>query len=168
MNTKVCDYCGKEFIADSRNFKRQRFCSRKDGNSCQKKNWKKENLKRYKKTTRLYNKKRRSDPEYRKKDLAATKAWAMSPNGRYSCYKSGAKERNLSFNLTFEEFMQYWNKKCSYCNCKIDGIGLDRLINSEGYSKENVSPCCITCNNMKKDLDRETFISKCKKIIDND
>jgi len=36
--------------------------------------------------------------------------------------------------------------------------GIDRKINSRGYTPDNSLPCCRTCNFMKKDMDYQTFV----------
>ena len=87
-----------------------------------------------------------------------------TPKGRFNSYKCGARIRGLIFNLTLNEFMEYWQKPCSYCGGEIKTIGLDRVNNSLGYIKENIISCCIICNNMKKNLTAGIFLQQCRKI----
>lgn len=87
-------------------------------------------------------------------------------NSRFTRYKSQAKIRNLSFNLTFEQFIEFWNKPCFYCGTHIEGIGLDRLDNNIGYELNNCVPCCLMCNIMKNNQSQKDFINKCKIISD--
>ena len=86
------------------------------------------------------------------------------PRRCYYEYKSGAKRRKLSFNLTFKEFTTFWQQPCYYCGENIKTIGLDRVDNSLGYSLNNVVPCCTKCNRMKMKEDRTSFIERCSKI----
>ena len=86
--------------------------------------------------------------------------------GRFKCYKSGAKQRNIEFSLTFEEFEKYWNNKCYYCEEKIDGVGIDRVDNSIGYLNDNIVACCGICNKMKLTMTKDMFINKCKIIYE--
>lgn len=68
---------------------------------------------------------------------------------KYKTYIKAAKERNLSFNITIEEFKTFWQLNCFYCNIEIKTIGLDRVDNSTGYELKNIVPCCRHCNYMK-------------------
>lgn len=95
----------------------------------------------------------------------ATRKQAKTPKGKYVEYKSGAKKRGFIFTLTFDEFMVFWNKNCFYCGDTIDGIGLDRVDSSTGYSVENVESCCFRCNKMKATDSYSSFIERCRKII---
>lgn len=88
----------------------------------------------------------------------------QSPKGRFVNYISGAKERGLSFELTFEEFMLFWQQPCYYCNDPVKTIGLDRVDSSRGYVLTNVVACCETHNKGKSDLSQEEFIVACNKV----
>ena len=88
----------------------------------------------------------------------------QTPKGRYIMIRKSAKKRGYGFSLTMDEFMAFWNKPCFYCEDPINGIGLDRINNSEGYEIKNVVPCCQTCNLMKLVASSEDFINQCRKI----
>ena len=88
-----------------------------------------------------------------------------NPLIRYDHYKSGAKKRNIKFNLTEEQFYSFWQKSCTYCGDKIETIGLDRINSEKGYDMSNVVPCCATCNWMKIDKSTEDWIVHIKKIL---
>ena len=79
----------------------------------------------------------------------------------YSCCKNGAKTRNLEFNLTFEQFMTFWQKPCHYCGSPTKG-GLDRMDNAKGYFMDNVVACCWRCNDMKNNMSYKEFINHSK------
>ena len=89
------------------------------------------------------------------------------PRYRYYDYKKKALQRNLAFDITFEEFQDYWNKPCHYCNDLVDGIGIDRVDNEIGYVSGNTVSCCTTCNFMKRATPYAEFIDKCIKISNN-
>lgn len=69
---------------------------------------------------------------------------------------------------------------CSYCgaspsNSRKDGCsdfvlkynGLDRIDSSIPYKKNNVTPCCWECNQIKLDLSLDRFLDRCCKIYKN-
>ena len=88
------------------------------------------------------------------------KKYQQTPNGRYQTYKSRAKRKGWDFGYTLEDFHNMFdNTTCHYCGDKIVGIGIDRLDNKLGYTKENTVPCCTTCNNMKYIYDHDFFIN---------
>ena len=107
------------------------------------------------------------------------KSGESTGNYLYHQYKSKAKHRNLVFEISKEEFFLLTQQHCFYCHskpstiCKIRGgygafiyNGLDRLINSKGYVKENVVSCCPTCNFMKAKLELDVFMQKIFKIAE--
>lgn len=63
---------------------------------------------------------------------------------------------------------------CTYCNSVInwntknnDRYNLDRMDNSKGYTKDNLTVCCWICNNTKSNrFTHEEFI-KLKPILTN-
>lgn len=81
----------------------------------------------------------------------------------YQSYKRSAKERNLEFHLTYEQFVEkFWGKVCFYCGANSSGI--DRLDSSKGYIYGNMVTCCTQCNYMKRDYTKEEFINQCIRI----
>jgi len=89
------------------------------------------------------------------------------PHRRYNVYFHGAKQRNIIFNLSFNQFLTFWNKPCSYCNSEIKGVGIDRVDNNIGYEINNCVPCCEICNRMKLKLSLSDFLSHIQKIINH-
>ena len=82
---------------------------------------------------------------------------------RYSAYRLGAIGRNLTFELTLQEFNNIIDKPCYLCS--YDGIvGIDRKDNKKNYTVENSNPCCFTCNRMKGDLEFDIFIEKIQAV----
>jgi hypothetical protein len=96
----------------------------------------------------------------------------------YAQYRLHALRRNYEWSLNREEFLQLTKQDCVYCGseprtiCKpTNGCfgeyiynGLDRLVNSIGYTIENCVPCCARCNKMKGVMSSAEFIEHCKKV----
>lgn len=96
--------------------------------------------------------------------------------GSYNHMKDGVirtnkkRNRNLSFELTYEDFLDFTKiKNCYYCNKQLiwnahTGLGryksnLDRKDSNMGYSKQNCVACCSECNYMKnKYFSSEEFL----------
>lgn len=87
------------------------------------------------------------------------KDYELTPAGKYYWYKSRAKRRKIEYKLSYEEFVQFWQKSCHYCGGVINTVGLDRVDNSKGYEIDNIVPCCWNCNDMKSNLTTKEFIS---------
>jgi hypothetical protein len=106
--------------------------------------------------------------ENREAILARQKIFQEKNAERYAYRrnKDGAKSRNILFFLSFEEYMQYWQKPCEYCGADIATIGLDRVDNTGNYEMGNIVPCCVLCNRMKANRPLEVFIGQCKKIYE--
>lgn len=85
----------------------------------------------------------------------------------YERYKINAERRNLEFKISKNEFNETLLKKCFYCgNTNISNqIGIDRIINDQGYHLPNMVSCCKICNKMKKKYESNEFITKIKNII---
>lgn len=101
---------------------------------------------------------------------AFQRAHHQTPKGKYSMYKRASKRRGGAgnfFNITFDEFMTFWQKPCSYCNDEIKTVGLDRVNNDIGYIMLNLISCCHKCNIMKHTQTQEQFFSTCEKITKN-
>lgn len=92
---------------------------------------------------------------------------SQSPKGRYGSYVQNAKADNRLFELSFEQFMTFWQRPCTYCGLEIETIGLDRADNSKGYILDNVAPCCGRCNKMKLKFSVSDFIRHCERIVKN-
>lgn len=99
---------------------------------------------------------------------------AAAINSIYKEYKDGAKYRKLNFDINIELFSKLIKKNCSYCNCTPKTVkktstynfkynGIDRINNKKGYTKNNVTTCCIDCNKAKWMLTKNEF----KKLITN-
>jgi hypothetical protein len=89
-------------------------------------------------------------------------------------YAAGARMRGISFDLSFEDFVEVVQKACRYCgrSCvssqsaytkrsaeRFAYTGIDRLNNSIGYSKENSVSCCAICNKSKGTMSEIDFLN---------
>jgi len=93
-------------------------------------------------------------------------------------YKQGAKERNIAFTLSKEDFKQITKQNCYYCGIEPKQIrkdrlhlngdyvhnGIDRLDSSRGYILENCVPCCKVCNYAKRNMSVNDFLNWIKKV----
>jgi hypothetical protein len=151
-----CHYCGSETIKSSGSISRRNSCGCQQRNSSE---WKS------------------VGPQ--------TKPWQL-PSGRSAKnnlmyqYKRGAKKRNLSYELTDEEFDELIVGDCHYCGDETPATamgqgktsgdfkytGIDRLDNTKGYVRYNCVSCCWRCNNMKGKSSEGEFISQIKKIYE--
>ena len=95
-------------------------------------------------------------------------------------YKSNARQRNIKWNLTDEQFKNLITQNCHYCGAephfrktttykqnkeKVNGI--DRINSLDYYHIKNVVPCCMKCNKMKMDLSEKDFRQHIAKIYNH-
>lgn len=115
-------------------------------------------------------------PEIAAKNNKSTKRWlnknkeaqkiyryklARTPQRRFNMSKRHAiKDRNLLWEISFEQYSKLISLPCYYCNKELNqtGCGLDRLNNRLGYITENVVPCCKECNFIKGNLEQAGFV----------
>lgn len=103
-----------------------------------------------------------------------------SINSLYSKYKVSAKKRALEFKIKKEHFKLLTSSNCYYCDSIPKAIikipnsrqgyiynGVDRKINSLGYTEDNVVPCCKRCNFLKSNVDIEDFLLVIRTIYRN-
>lgn len=81
----------------------------------------------------------------------------------YRRYIKSAEKRGIEFELSLHEFVPLLTQPCKYCGDP-EPLGIDRIINEEGYKTNNVAPCCTTCNRMKMQHSVIDFIEHCYKI----
>lgn len=93
-------------------------------------------------------------------------------------YKTGAKERELRWELSDEYFKKLTSSNCFYTGKEPSSLskaesgeiylynGIDRLDSYLGYTVENCVPCCKEVNKMKMDLPLERFYELCKVVSD--
>lgn len=117
---------------------------------------------------------------------ANTPAPNRKPNGYASLramfhgYKNGARDRNLCFELSWNDFQQITSQPCHFCGAvkgntysarktasPFRGSGIDRYDNTLGYTIENSVPCCTTCNFLKGTIHGDKFIELCRTVANN-
>jgi hypothetical protein len=86
------------------------------------------------------------------------------PGGAFKKCKVGAFIRELSFNLTLEDFQGLVSLSCYFCGDNNQPRGIDRWDNTVGYEKANCVPCCLPCNFAKKTMIGSDFISMCQRV----
>ena len=86
-------------------------------------------------------------------------------------YKDHAKERNLVWDLSFDDVKYLIHEPCYYCGA-IDSNtmstyacpegykynGIDRIDSTQGYPLDNTVPCCLQCNRAKNCISQKDFI----------
>ncbi len=91
-------------------------------------------------------------------------------NTKYADYKRKAKNRNISFELTIDDFSKITQQDCHYCGIEPYRTvkttnktgeyiynGIDRINSNEGYTINNVVACCRHCNQAKSNMTMEEF-----------
>lgn len=74
----------------------------------------------------------------------------LSAYGKYKSYRRSAKQRNIDFCISFEQFKGFSKQPCAYCGENANPLnGIDRKDNSIGYVENNLIPCCEWCNRIK-------------------
>jgi len=109
---------------------------------------------------------------------------------RMNSYKSGAKSRGFSWELSYEQFVNITTKNCVYCNAapklwdcvskapsvmkdcphvnsslyEIVFNGIDRVDSNDGYTVDNSVACCTACNRAKSDMSIDDFKSQVERM----
>jgi hypothetical protein len=102
--------------------------------------------------------------------------------GLYSRYVAHAKNKNVPFDLTYEDVKYLIFSNCFYCNSPPKGKflqkrkyeqrvicynGIDEANIGQGYTKDNALSCCWTCNDLKSNRDKEDFLNLIRTIYIN-
>jgi hypothetical protein len=114
---------------------------------------------------------------YKIKSLPVGKA---SENAVLSNYTTKCKRKNISFELTKEEFLELTRQNCFYCGRQPYQIGrtrgnngnyvyngVDRIDSSKGYTLSNCVSCCGRCNKAKLAETQSDFFEWIKTIHSN-
>ena len=64
---------------------------------------------------------------------------------RVQAYRLRDKQKGLKNDLELNWVREFVKQPCIYCEDTED-IGLDRIDNTKGHTKDNVVPCCYACN----------------------
>ncbi len=90
-----------------------------------------------------------------------------SPKYFYKKYQHGARIRNITFSLTFDEYFYLSKQPCFYCGSDSKTNGVDRWDNDLGYEFENSRPCCKHCNLAKLNRDGSEFVEWLRRAADH-
>jgi|WetSurSiteA1Bulk_404760.scaffolds.fasta_scaffold08870_2 hypothetical protein len=98
-------------------------------------------------------------------------------NKKYTAYKHSAKQRNIVFSLSKEDFLELVTGNCFYCGSEPNNItksiynngdfisnGIDRIDSNKGYIEGNVVSCCSMCNLAKGTVPIDDFYNWIKKV----
>lgn len=101
-------------------------------------------------------------------------------NKLYKRYKDRAKKKNFDFFLTKDQFKSLTKLDCYYCGIQPHQVekssdcygeyvysGIDRKVNSLGYTLENSVPCCNECNISKSTKSEKEFQSYVKRLYEH-
>lgn len=93
-------------------------------------------------------------------------------------YKANAARRGLEFELSDSEVRTLTSSVCNYCGVSpaqkmhskdANGAyfynGIDRVDSTSGYTVSNCVPCCVTCNQAKRDMSMEQWRMWLNRII---
>ena len=86
---------------------------------------------------------------------------------QYGVYARSARDKNLVFSLSVEEFDIIVKNPCCYCGTiQEKGFnGVDRQNSEIGYIMENCVSCCQMCNYMKASLSVDAFLGRVEHIL---
>lgn len=82
----------------------------------------------------------------------------------FSEFASKAQKRKIAVNITNETMLALFGEPCHFCGVTPAG-GIDRKENNIGYLDDNCLSCCKICNQVKRNLDYDTFVSKCHQVV---
>ena len=106
----------------------------------------------------------------------------------FKAYLRAAKNRDLSFLLSEDDFFVISQKDCYFCGRgpsnkmhlkwssgprkgeprvgkEFTYNGVDRLDNNVGYESHNCVPCCVDCNRAKRDLTVQEFFDLISRVF---
>ena len=101
-------------------------------------------------------------------------------NNLFSLYRSGARQRDLKWQIPKTKFKELTSSSCFYCGVKPfrealprgNGNtgsylynGLDRVNNEHGYTLDNVVPCCWECNDIKHAQPVKEFMGWINRLV---
>ena len=92
---------------------------------------------------------------------------SLSFKVQYSRMRRDTKVRNITLEITLEDFTEIVSKPCEYCGEEKERRGIDRKDNTLGYTKENSASACKICNYMKKTMTVQDFLYHVKKIAEH-
>lgn len=85
---------------------------------------------------------------------------------QYLSYQRRANVKQISFELSVEQFNNIINQDCSYCG-EQGPNGVDRINSLKGYISSNVTACCTKCNMMKYTYTVDEFKKHIKRVYNH-
>ncbi len=109
--------------------------------------------------------------EYRKKFYDSHTEDSLKT--RFNRLKKNALNRGIVFDIDIE-YLSSLSMKCAYTGIaltlernKFNTVSYDRVDNNKGYIVGNVTPCCVTVNEMKRKMTKEELVDWCIKIVNH-
>lgn len=94
---------------------------------------------------RRYHAKRRRDPG------AKAAVWFFQTKNR-------DKRKHVAFDLSLDNVKNMFNSKCAYCgHAGVLEMSIDRINTQGGHTTDNVVPCCIVCQFIRRDMPLAAF-----------
>lgn len=94
----------------------------------------------------LFGKKKNTKRDYMSANEIDKSKLRLKASKMCSSYKIKDKKRRFNYDLTTDWIIDnILFKNCVYCNSN-EFIGCDRVDNNKGHTKNNVVPCCVSCN----------------------
>lgn len=84
-------------------------------------------------------------------------------------YLNTATDRGRKFEITTPQFLELIARNCTYCNTAArdtkSGVNeLSRVVDRDGYTLENLEPCCKRCKAFKGSHNRQDFLDLCMEV----
>ena len=94
----------------------------------------------------------------------------------WSGKKSSTKRRQLTIDITYEQFVELSLSPCGWCGGEPSNVlkysdlrlaynGIDRINSSKGYDWENCVPCCRFCNTLKAALPAAVWLDFINDVV---
>jgi hypothetical protein len=142
------------------------------------KEWENKNKEKLKEYHTNYYDEHKTERKLKQKEKAKTdeyqtwkKRYDRRLTTRYRRYKQLASSRHLEFELIFEDFEEISTQACHYCGSLNEDefgnlySGIDRIDSTNGYTLNNVVPCCAMCNRMKNKRNVNSWIERMSQIL---
>lgn len=85
-----------------------------------------------------------------RRNTAGSRDWYKR---KFNSIARRAKIYNRYFSLSFEEFVKLYTQSiCAYCEKEMIKKSVDRIDNSQGYTKDNCVVVCFECNVLKNKM----------------
>jgi len=119
----------------------------------------------YLKNNAYKSKKWRENNQLKVKEINENTKKSLRP--QYQIYIINANNKNVPFNITFEDYTTIVKNPCYYCGILQDrGFnGIDRMNSKVGYILHNCVSCCKMCNYMKASISVDVFIKRVEHIL---